>query len=368
MTQKKSTQQSSTYDVIQFMTTRFLVVVAVASFIFAHFFCGNYHRVCPPSLSHFCGEANQANHPGGRYKTPTEYGVCLAGNMIRYMPAVTVVALYAVFMAWTIAKHVASCIAARRGDNKQQAPKISISVEGNIGSGKTTLCKLLRNNGYIVEEQDIGSWDKIRKKFYKEPKKYALGFQKVVSDSYKAAWNRYFSGPASVVVHNDQTQFAEVEREYLGKIVITKGSESLCGTGDWHYNKNDVVLFEGHCSTYAVFAKALRDDGTLEPWQFHDVKTNHNPLSNGLNYHAVIYIECSAETAKRRIKTRNRSGEDTIPLEYLKSLEEKYEKFLNSNKKSRFITIRVVEEKFRDAEDIAAAVDKVIRSLFKIKA
>ena len=50
-------------------------------------------------------------------------------------------------------------------------------------------------------------------------------------------------------------------------------------------------------------------------------------LSYEVDY--FIYLDVEPELALKRIKTRNRHGEDNITLAYLESLHEQYEKQLN---------------------------------------
>ena len=42
----------------------------------------------------------------------------------------------------------------------------------------------------------------------------------------------------------------------------------------------------------------------------------------------IIYIKTDAEMCSRRMKIRNRTGEECVPLDYLKILEEKHDRWL----------------------------------------
>lgn len=58
-----------------------------------------------------------------------------------------------------------------------------ISIEGNIGTGKTTLLKSLQNNKYKHVYEPVDEWGKWLKLFY-EDKRNAFGFNMKILHSY----------------------------------------------------------------------------------------------------------------------------------------------------------------------------------------
>lgn len=60
---------------------------------------------------------------------------------------------------------------------------VSIVIEGNIGAGKTTVCKKLSEYGFIVHEQRVHEWQYLQK-YYSDNKKYVVPLQREIFDSY----------------------------------------------------------------------------------------------------------------------------------------------------------------------------------------
>ena len=52
-----------------------------------------------------------------------------------------------------------------------------VSIDGNIGAGKSSTLKELKNLGYVVFPEDIYSWQPILNNFYSDPKRWAFTLQ-----------------------------------------------------------------------------------------------------------------------------------------------------------------------------------------------
>ena len=60
--------------------------------------------------------------------------------------------------------------------NRERIGKI-VSIDGNIGAGKSTILAELNNMGYHVFPEDVESWGSFLEKLYVDPKRWAFTFQ-----------------------------------------------------------------------------------------------------------------------------------------------------------------------------------------------
>jgi len=185
-------------------------------------------------------------------------------------------------------------------ENSTKDTKI-ISVEGNIGSGKSTLVEELRkkfgncdNICFLQEPVDI--WNTIKDKdgntmiakFYADTKKYSFAFQ----------------------------MMAYISRLSLLREAIKK--------------QYDIIVVERSMFTdKRVFAKMLYDDGNIEEVEYQIYNKWFEEFITELPPIDIIYVNTSPETAFTRVKNRNREGE-TIPLEYLQNCHKYHESWLTS--------------------------------------
>ena len=168
---------------------------------------------------------------------------------------------------------------------------VLISIEGNIGSGKSTIINKLsqyykHNNNVFCLCENIHLWDIISEednfieKFYSNKKKYAFLFQTTVLKAMK-------------------TQIAEI------------------------YDKNEhaiIIMERSILSSSKVFCKMMYDDKYITD----DEKDEYLELLNDLNDFKpdyMIYLNVSCETALKNIKNRARKGEENITIEYLNKIE-----------------------------------------------
>jgi deoxyadenosine/deoxycytidine kinase len=193
-------------------------------------------------------------------------------------------------------------------------PYILISIEGDIGAGKTTLINTLRNlypNWHFIPEP-IETWQNLKTEegrnllelFYTDKSRYSYTFQNC----------------------------ALLSRALNIKNTIDKWKK------DCEINpalaKHNVFLTERCLETdYYVFAQMLYDDGcmNLVEWDLYKmwynyVKSQSYPLSG------IIYITTPPEICADRIKLRGRKGEDGIPIEYLENLDKYQKHWLNGER------------------------------------
>ena len=173
------------------------------------------------------------------------------------------------------------------------------SLEGNIGSGKSTLVRLMkkRNPSFIYMLEPVDEWnnivdksgENILTKFYRDQKKYSFSFQMMAYISRLAKLKRLVkNNPHSVII---------TERSVLT-------------------DKN-------------VFAKMLYDDGNIEEVNYTIYLKWFEEFIKEIPVDGFIYIDVTPQTSYKRVLKRNRTGED-IPIEYLERCGEYHEQWLAS--------------------------------------
>jgi deoxyadenosine/deoxycytidine kinase len=176
------------------------------------------------------------------------------------------------------------------------------SIEGNIGSGKSTFVKILKqmytdSNKYIFMEEPVEIWETIQdkngtniiEKFYKEQDKYAFSFQMMA----------YISR---------LSMLRKIVKENPNKIIICERS--------LYTDKN-------------VFAKMLYDSGKIEEVEYQIYTKWFDEFIGDLPETKTVYVQVEPQISHSRVLKRQRKGEN-IPLEYLKSCHEYHEKWLNN--------------------------------------
>lgn len=164
-----------------------------------------------------------------------------------------------------------------------------ISIEGNIGSGKSTFISFLKkefepNSKIIFLPEPVDQWTEIKdkdgvnmiEKFYSNQEKYAFSFQMMAYISRIHLLRKFV-------------------RENPGSIIITERSV--------YTDKN-------------VFAKMLHDDEKIEEVNYQIYLKWFDEFIQDLNINEYVYIKTDAKIAKERVEKRARQGE-TIPYEYL---------------------------------------------------
>ena len=190
--------------------------------------------------------------------------------------------------------------------SQSQSPSpLLVSLDGNIGSGKSTTWTMLkeaykgRDDVHFVEEP-VDSWRHIKDgagvpiltNFYKDKKAYAFRFQMMA----------YISRLALL---------RQTVREHAGRcrVIITERSVET--------DRN-------------IFARMLYDSGDIE----HDEYTIYNmwfdEFVRDLPVAGLVYIHAAPETCLERINKRGREGE-SIPLEYVQKCHDYHESWINGN-------------------------------------
>ena len=178
------------------------------------------------------------------------------------------------------------------------------SIEGNIGSGKSTIVKHLQEmmqdeRSFVFVQEPVDTWESIKDdddvsilaNFYKSQKKFAFPFQMMAYISRLALLRK-------------------VIRDNPGKHIICERSV--------YTDRN-------------VFAKMLREDGKITKINYSIYNMWFDEFLEDVKIDNYIYIKASPFVCCTRINKRNRSGEEGIPVEYLQRCGMAHDEWLLQN-------------------------------------
>jgi len=185
-----------------------------------------------------------------------------------------------------------------------ERPRI-VSIEGNVGAGKTSLLRDLRRQlesegreDILVVEEPISKWttitngtDDILQLFYKDPAKYALTFQTMVAVTTMGSLHQ-------AIAEHPEARVIVCERSLVSSRMIF--AEAL---------KNEGAMDETEMTAYD---ELFKDEAI--GWMLPDEK---------------IYLEVRPEICLERIRKRSRIGEQEIDLEWLRKYQSYHEEVLS---------------------------------------
>lgn len=149
-------------------------------------------------------------------------------------------------------------------------------IDGNIGSGKSTVLGELASRGYDVIQEDVTSWQPYLDVYYADKQRWAFTLQSHILHS--------------LVSSQKPTRLCFTERDPFACAIFTRNCYDLGLMNDLEYN-----LFCRYYSSFAITEPSLR-----------------------------FFILTDPEECLRRIKTRNRTSEQCITIDYLNSVAKSY--------------------------------------------
>lgn len=190
-----------------------------------------------------------------------------------------------------------------------QTNYIIVSIEGNIGSGKSTLMenlkKTYKNNSQVIFlKEPVDEWENIKdsngvtilEKFYADQEKYSFAFQMMA---------------------------------YVSRLNVLRDTlKTLDTTSDKKY----IIITERSLNTDRyVFAKMLFETGKMED-VFYQIYLNwFHTFSQEFPVHKIVYVKVEPSVCHRRISKRDREGEHCIPVKYLETCHKYHEDMLEIN-------------------------------------
>ena len=202
-----------------------------------------------------------------------------------------------------------------------------IAIAGNIGSGKTTLTRLLsKHYGWIPQYEDV-DYNPYLSDFYNDMQRWSFNLQ------------IYF-----------------LNSRFKGVGEIAKSSLNVI---------QDRTIYEDA----RIFAPNLHSMGLMSSRDYENYTSLFNlMLSLVKPPDLLIYLKSSVPNLVNQIQKRGRDYEASIRLDYLQGLNELYDKWMDTYNDSKKLIINVDEIKFednpKDLSFIIDAIDSQIHGIF----
>ncbi|MBL7751210.1 MAG: deoxynucleoside kinase [Chitinophagaceae bacterium] len=209
---------------------------------------------------------------------------------------------------------------------KIKKPK-HIAVAGNIGAGKTTLTEILaKHYKWIPQFEDVDH-NPYLYDFYEDMPRWSFNLQ------------IYF-----------------LNRRLQQIVDIHKGTETVV---------QDRTIYEDA----NIFAPNLHEMGLMSKRDFDNYFDFFQTLKQMVQPpDLLIYLRASVPTLVGQIQKRGREYEENIRLDYLKRLNEYYNKWIDNYKEGELLVIDVDKNKFAENEEhlgeIITKVDAQLYGLF----
>jgi deoxyadenosine/deoxycytidine kinase len=173
-----------------------------------------------------------------------------------------------------------------------------ISIEGNIGAGKSTIIEHLKHcHNYVVVPEPVDQWATIVDKdgisilehFYNSPKGWAFAFQMMA---------------------------------YISRLSLLKQTIKD--------NPTSIIITERslHTDKY-VFCKMLYDSGDINHIEYSIYLKWFDDFIAEVPIDSIIYMTSNTDVCMNRIKKRNRPGE-TIDIDYLNKCDKYHTEWIES--------------------------------------
>lgn len=204
-----------------------------------------------------------------------------------------------------------------------------IAIAGNIGSGKTTLTRLLTKN------------------FNWEPKYEVVDTNPYLSDFYTDMQRWSFN-----------LQIFFLNKRFMDVVDIAKSGKNII---------QDRTIYEDA----RIFAPNLHKMGLMSTRDFENYTSLFDlMLSLVKPPDLIIYLKSSIPNLVNQIQKRGREYESSIRIDYLKGLNELYDKWYDSYTDGKKLAINVDNIKFednpKDLSYIIDCIDAQINGLFQI--
>jgi deoxyadenosine/deoxycytidine kinase len=194
-----------------------------------------------------------------------------------------------------------------------------IAIAGNIGSGKTTLTDLLAKNfGWTPHFEDVDT-NPYLASFYEDMKRWSFNLQ------------IYF-------LNSRFRQVVDIRNS--GKTVI-----------------QDRTIYEDAF----IFAPNLHEMNLMSKRDFENYQSLFELMSSFIQPpDLLIYLKASVPTLVRQIQKRGRDYEASIRLDYLKSLSDRYDSWIDTYKIGKLLVVNVDNLNFTEnPEDLGSIIERV---------
>ena len=194
-----------------------------------------------------------------------------------------------------------------------------IAIAGNIGAGKTTLTALLSKHYGWEAHYESTDDNPYLDDFYHDMQRWSFNLQV------------YF-------LNNRFNQVLDIRKS--GKTVI-----------------QDRTIYEDA----EIFAPNLHDMSLMSTRDFNNYRSLFDLMTRLIEPpDLLIYLRASIPTLVNQIQKRGRDYENSIRLDYLKQLNQRYEAWISKYHKGKMLIINVDEINFAEnAEDLSKVIDRI---------
>ena len=202
-----------------------------------------------------------------------------------------------------------------------------IAVAGNIGSGKTTLTNMLsKHYGWETHFEDVDH-NPYLNDFYHDMQRWSFNLQ----------------------IYYLNSRFTQVQD-------IKKTEHTVI---------QDRTIYEDAF----IFAPNLHSMGLMTTRDFENYFSLFNLMDSFVSPpDLLIYLRASVPTLVNQIQQRGREYEESIRLDYLKRLNERYEAWISTYDKGKLLIIDIDNNRFPESQEelgkIIHSIDAEIHGLF----
>ena len=203
-----------------------------------------------------------------------------------------------------------------------------IAIAGNIGSGKTTLTSLLaKHYKWDAQFEDVDD-NPYLNDFYKDMQRWSFNLQ----------------------IYFLKSRFGQIQKI--------------------HSEKKDVIQDRTIYEDAYIFAPNLHSMGLMSTRDYENYLSLFNLMDSFIpSPNLLIYLRSSVSKLVEQIQKRGRDYENSIRIDYLTRLNERYEAWISNYKKGNLLIIDVENKNFEknkeDLGDIITQIDSKVNGLFK---
>ncbi len=204
-----------------------------------------------------------------------------------------------------------------------------IAIAGNIGAGKTTLTTLLaKHYGWIPQFEEVDNNPYIED-FYNDMQRWSFNLQ-------------------IFFLHNRFNNLVQLKKDKAKTII------------------QDRTIYE---DAY-IFAPNLHAMGLMSTRDFETYSQLFETIKSQIKGpDLLIYLRATIPSLVNNIQKRGRDFEDSIRLDYLKRLNERYEAWISRYKEGKLLVIDIDDMNFAENKEhlgeIISKIEREINGLFK---